>query len=709
MSYIINCDSPFVSTKLTEVGRQKLAQGQLTFSYWGLGDSEINYQREELLEDNSGVAAYSATTIIQRPKDDQPNFKSFITKTQLNTGDSPLYTLTGSNIKTLKLTVNNEAEERGFFSGSSGSWITLTSSTYVSDVGTIAGTALTGGTSLVIGTGATYNVGDLLLLKISNATLGVLAPNDNTEPVPSLWYKIQTSASTDTITVDRNLPNLGSDSTTIQYYIYPSGEVYDAFGSGSTTAYWNSNTLAFDASCDVSISDVPVWNMNIPFSETIQGVTGSTYEDFTRYGSYNFIGQKDPYFGYNMDLETSTAATASFCSGEAFRDSLSKSIAIIHYTNKTISNFYGEFFYIDTDNDKVTKIHLPTLMYHRRYFSGGTETGDEMGMTFVSSGSSYNYTNTDLDYYELWEDPSMLASGATPLVVGKVFPQLKTIVIDDDEIVAALSYKSNRNWTLPSLELSLQSPSVGINGVLQQNKTMYVTYALESSSGLTSSLACQYYAKIKNSTATQRDIQFRISQTDLLPYMRKIEKVGYDGRGFYADTFKLLYQIVDNDDDRPTADNWKVLDFTNTGMTNGGTIDPTILENQAPATNGFVLTYSNDTGATIYSAVDILGLPLNSQPEILEFGDERFFYGNLETYIGARIYKTLFEISVNSAEFKYTNNSTKVKDDGDPTNIRVSEIGIYDSSNNLVVVGKLSQPVELVPGAVIMFELGMDF
>ena len=64
---------------------------------------------------------------------------------------------------------------------------------------------------------------------------------------------------------------------------------------------------------------------------------------------------------------------------------------------------------------------------------------------------------------------------------------------------------------------------------------------------------------------------------------------------------------------------------------------------------------------------------------------------------------------MNSAEFQYTNNATKINDDGAPTNIRVSEVGIYDADNNLVALGKLSTPVELISGAVIMFELALDF
>jgi hypothetical protein len=61
----------------------------------------------------------------------------------------------------------------------------------------------------------------------------------------------------------------------------------------------------------------------------------------------------------------------------------------------------------------------------------------------------------------------------------------------------------------------------------------------------------QDYVKLTNTTNAPKDIAFRISQTDLLPFMRKIEG-GYDGLGFYADKFKLLYQIVSDENTAPT-------------------------------------------------------------------------------------------------------------------------------------------------------------
>ena len=103
-------------------------------------------------------------------------------------------------------------------------------------------------------------------------------------------------------------------------------------------------------------------------------------------------------------------------------------------------------------------------------------------------------------------------------------------------------------------------------------------------------------------------------------------------------------------------------------------------------------------------------MALNSQPNALQFGDERFFYGNIETFIGATIFKTIFDIRLNSSFFNTTNNPTRSTDPlTNPPNIKVTDVGIYDSSQNLVCIGKLAQPVALEPGNTIMLELSIDF
>jgi len=934
MIYIINTTNPFVSIKLTEKGREQLAQGQLNFSFWGIGDSELNYGREAIVDANPTDIQLSATSKILRPFDRQPNIKTYISPS----GATPFQTLDASNTSVIKAVVNNQAKERGFFSVSGNVFTTLTGDTYSPYSQEMSNSNIRGGTVLSGFVSTTnFNVGDIMLLKLINnlatnssfyslgtakgfvalastaftitsgsqffttgdigentltgaATFGtgsdqgaspaavadyitlyntlhaltgttIITPSDlgsdnyghgtgvfvpgvysvtgaintsvsfpniilsgagdfvfisysgalttanpvniiltggassdrvywvmgaaittgangilkgnfmsgpsaditigstntlegrllsqrsitingtastfmlpsgstgsgststgvglsNIDALPNLWFKVQ-GITGNSISVDRKLPNYSAYTNDSIVIIYRGGEVYNTIATGDTTAYWDSGTLSFNAANNITCHDVPVWNMNNVWCENLAGMTGLTapipiYEDYTKFGSYQYLGTKNPYLEYFCN---STADTLSFnCNGPGFSypDDVSKSISIIHYTNNTISSLYGEFLFIDTTNNKTLKIYMPDLMYHRRGF--GTGSGTTMGMTFLASGATKFIGSSDIEYVDLIEDVTLISSASTgPLVVGKVFPQLKMVVIHDDEIVAAISYKSNRNWTLPPLAAVVQSPSGGTStGLLNINDTIYLSYSLENTAatGLTTSLPCQDYVKVTNNSSSPKDIAFRISETDLLPYMRKYESPSYDGLGFYANKFKLIYQIVSNPNTRPDPGAWKSYDFTSSAITGtiNQTIDPKLLEIQTPTTTGFVLDMIKDSGSTIFDITQSLSMAPNVSGDTLQFGDERFFYGNLTTYIGATIYKTIFDVNINSSQFNATTNPTRSTDmSTNPPNIKVSEVGIYDSNKNLVCIGKLSIPVPLIAGNTITLELSMDF
>ena len=45
MAYIIKNTSGLVNTRITDVGRQKLSQGNFKISYFQVGDSEVSYDK----------------------------------------------------------------------------------------------------------------------------------------------------------------------------------------------------------------------------------------------------------------------------------------------------------------------------------------------------------------------------------------------------------------------------------------------------------------------------------------------------------------------------------------------------------------------------------------------------------------------------------------------------------------------------------------
>jgi hypothetical protein len=230
---------------------------------------------------------------------------------------------------------------------------------------------------------------------------------------------------------------------------------------------------------------------------------------------------------------------------------------------------------------------------------------------------------------------------------------------------------------------------------------MYLTYQFDTDSGFTSTMPCQHYAKIVNTTSANKDVQFTIEDIGLLPYMKQVESITYDGRGFYAHNFNLLVQIVEDPDCRPSPTKWKQITW---GGLSGQTIDPLTLEDQNPIINDFVVTNTRYTAATDFN-LSYLGLPLVSDTEILNFGDERFMYGNLNTWIGAKIYKTIFNFKVDASLFSNTTNPTK----DTATNLYFNEVGIYDTSGDLVIISKFSTPIELPSNTTVGIELTLDF
>ena len=133
------------------------------------------------------------------------------------------------------------------------------------------------------------------------------------------------------------------------------------------------------------------------------------------------------------------------------------------------------------------------------------------------------------------------------------------------------------------------------------------------------------------------------------------------------------------------------------------------MENQNYHITGFLLDILKDASATTFDITNSLTLAPNTDSTILQFGDERFFYGNLDTYIGATIFKTIFDVRVSSSIYNTTSNPTRSKDlTTNPPSIEVSEVGIYDANKNLVCIGKLSTPVVLNANEITL-ELSIDF
>jgi hypothetical protein len=330
---------------------------------------------------------------------------------------------------------------------------------------------------------------------------------------------------------------------------------------------------------------------------------------------------------------------------------------------------------------------MPTLMWHG-------DTGNTIGHTFKGFGSE-NYVqldgqNTMIKYYQLGDERQ------NP--VGRIFPDLHTFTIDDQELVTAMSYKSNRNWSTPTLEWDTTST---VDGVIDGTESLYVTYLLASNTGYTTGLhnqniICVNFDQITGECVPTDKKSITVNlPPDQLSFMNTTGTTGW-----YADRLYILAQKT-NIDDIPTPGGWKIIDYTSqiSSHTLGNRIDPLNLENST-----FTINNSDYLSGTTYNLNDWIDIPTTAEPDELQFGDERFLYGNVRTSGITTKYRTNFKFTIAPTQFNTSVNPTY---DGSGQNIHISEVGIY-SGTDLVAIGKLNLPIEKTSDTTVIIEMAFD-
>jgi hypothetical protein len=539
-----------------------------------------------------------------------------------------------------------------------------------------------------------------------------------------LTYKI-VSVCNGVYTLDRTTPDFSSwsGSCAARVLVYPS-TMTSLYDSKTPEPHWNTDVINFESVCDVDAFDIKIWNMNIPWTESPAGLFSNTYKDYSNFGSINYIGTKE-YFGYNSSSGQTFVNGNTLISGttdtfiyNSFDEPIyiepedQKAISIIHYTNHAIDNFYGEKFAFqpyDTSNPLDTtgearnfKLHLPWLMWHKASTccSGqtfyvdpaGFDNYDLFSINYMQSTKNPDMNNPGLRYYHLWDtNPN---TDGIPNRIGKVFPDLKMVVIDDEEIIAAMSYKSNRNWTLPAPKLSYIAPNVcGLgtdvaNGILTGNsQTMFVTYRITDDTYSTNALHCNYYMSLIGPNTTCNSLT---SQNVAIRFGNEFNCLSQPttplNQGYYGTNFEIICQLVDSGE-RPNPSNWKIINITDS--LSGTTINGFLTQSGITGTT-FVITEDDYNSASYYDLsnyIDLVGI--NSTGTTLNFGDEYFFYGSLVTDIEATIYEMKYKVNLPQNEFQKPSNPTWV--DGNKTYI--TEIGLFDGNKDLLAISKLQSPV----------------
>lgn len=415
MSFIEKEEPVVLNIKLTSLGRKKISEGNFKVDKIGIGDSEIDYK---FIKDNN---IDPNTISILKPMDKNPDIISFI-KEDVNKPN-----LLSSTLTSKIFNVDNLAVERGFFTEFTQDDVKInTSPEYIKQADCLIKLKdVVGNKNLRIRKSPSYAtnfrepiVGDILMVRWSNPNIVLNENIKFDEPHPILFYKIVSIISgtlmSDTllVEVDRNLPNFStySGENTALLVVYPSELTVSSYQS---IDFINESVFSFFENYNLPLKSVPIWNMSIIFKDDVAGVN-STLKQFKDSKSAKYTG----FLNYIQNHKNNNYISA-----------------IIHYTNQSPSNDYGEGFY-----ENSAKLKLPTIMWHK---------SNKMGLTLSGIGDSKNLDGLNIFYRDLADENGY--------VVGKVFNSLKLFLIEDAELIFALSYKSNRNWTLPEFKLDINS------------------------------------------------------------------------------------------------------------------------------------------------------------------------------------------------------------------------------------------------------------
>jgi hypothetical protein len=519
----------------------------------------------------------------------------------------------------------------------------------------------------IANSGNTYNSSDII-------------PSGN--PSVMLWYRVASSnPANTTFTVDRPIPNFGTTSGSIQkldVYFYPPNAIETYYGSAATV-------------------DVKVWNMSIVRTASVEG-TSNSISGYTSYGSIEYNGTKH-YLGFS-------AETAAF--------------GIVHFSNEFTGNTYAEQLV-----EKSVSIAFPTVLWHKSGSDNGQ--GRSFGPILYDVDGDTIFDTVSQTSYRYLKDST--SSGGN--IVGRVYHKLKLMVITDPEFLTALTYKANRNYTLPKLDLTLiPSPKFPLSssqatGLCKSGYTYFVTYIAESYSASTSgvtfgygpALHCAYISKIEGQVDVNGNPQFLNTSfpSKSFPYMRSsanmLASSSYSGTGWNANSVQVLVNEQPSnlgyDIGNVPAYAWKRMSTgVGNGIYTGETTDLTIDPLKLAGYNFTMSQQDYDSGST-YNLSSMFTTGNDHSTTGLTFGDECFVFANIDTNILATTFKSVITVFAKNAEYNSSTNASfdSIADE----NTYITEIGILDATDKLVAVGKPTFPIKKSNRRFLAFQLDIDF
>jgi hypothetical protein len=339
------------------------------------------------------------------------------------------------------------------------------------------------------------------------------------------------------------------------------------------------------------------------------------------------------------------------------------------------------------------------------------------GHKFSDRGSSIMYDGIARSRYTNIMD----GSDRRAISVGRFYFEMGLIVILDPELITALSYKSNRSYALPPLEVGLSShpsPPDTVNtttGACEVGKSYLITYVLEDTRpfkagggyGHQPILHCGYIKKIDAPEDSDRRKYYLKSNltSNSLPYLRESGNLNaYSGTGWSIKQFNVLVKEVDTSGFTGMANveysGWtKMIDNGMiSGVTNGAIelLSKQFILDRSDLDNGE--TYELFSGLTSNSDISNGGL---------SFGSESFFFGNV-SIVHAFVDHCL-SIIINMGPDEFNSSKSPTCDASINESSYLTEVCFYNERNELIATAKPTNPIAKNQGRNVVLQMELCF
>lgn len=647
MSFLYSGNTQNISARLTQKGRNKISKGDFNIKYFMVGDSEYSYNNSTTYQK------------VLSPLDKDIHIKYPIPYTTGSTS----YGIPINESE--KITITNVMGPAGCV----GEYKTNETEIKCNNE-LISFSQLNGSNQISVLSGSSYINCQYITValfgsKINNTTDFITGKTN------SLVYKI-TGITNNTLYLDRTLPILSSIS----------GNTYISCNKCEHQNPVNEDTTTQQNS----------WSLNIVWDKRPIGFS-SSHRPLSGYSSNIYLNSKE-FFGYKSSSgqinNTGTTIVNSYGDLINILPEEQKCIGVIHYSENSDSVINPNRFFTYDDYISVStgttspnvvsdvdyfEVYLPYILYHR---NTGTTLGLKLHMGSVDNQLISNKNNLfSINYRDLLDEQNNR--------VGKVFYNHKTIIIDDEEIVSVLEYKSNRKYTLPAPKVGQLNTNDPITG-LTSGKTLWVTYMLSNTNDNNlNGFPCNYYQKITGST--NGSIKFKTGEfVDLKTSVENVVS------GYFVNKFHILCQITNNNE-QPNSDSWKIMDYTSSagGSSLSGLTNTNFVINNTDYNNGTTFSISNFMSGTLYSS--------NTSSY---YGDEQPFPGSIKLVRSTDIEQMIYDINLPNGKFTTSQNPTY-----NSGNVVITDIALLNDKKETMVIGKSSVPI--IRSGTQVIKLRLDF